>query len=447
MVGKFESFSPEPSALTAQPAALHDAFFSAMKPGAFQTADLAAASPASGALDTKQAPAADPTELKFTNLHEIAANGAAGIQTSTADSATAAAKPSDTVSTAPPEGGAGPMEASDAPAPAAGPISEIPAPIQQAIESNAPITFSSSGENQAAGTQPDYFMTPSGEIVHNENAPPPSPDGSVNIEIQSAKPEDNKSLRDAIIHQTEMQKEAAKEMIRLFQHNHPGQPVPEWMNNLANAQPNLPDFAPSSPAPTAPPENGFVNRGVRGGSSAGFAGNGGFDGAGNFRGNGSRGDGSLYSGATDNKGRPLGPGETVQAKQIFDYLTKEHGLPEVVASGVLGNMMTESSMKTNAYNKGEGAIGLCQWEGSRRTDLERFAARHDKPVTDWKVQVDFMMSELKGKESGSFDKLMQAKTPAQAAAIFDKYYERSAGTSRGQRMGNAEQVHRQLANS
>ncbi len=340
---------------------------------------------------------------------------------------------------------AAPMDAPSAPGAVAAPV-EMPAPVQAAIENGTPITFSSSGENQAANRQPDYFMTPQGQLVKNELATP-SPDGSINIEIQSPKQDDNKSLRDAITHQTDMQKQAAKEMIRLWQKNHPGQAVPGWMNDLANAKPNLPDFVPTStqsanPAPA--PENGFVNRGVSNGIG-GFANNGGFDGNGMFRGNGSNGDGSLNTGGTDSHGKPLGPGETVQAKQIYDYMTQQHGLSPAVASGILGNMMTESSFKTNAYNAGEGAIGLCQWEGGRRTQLERFAASEGKPVTDWHVQVDFMMKELKGSESGAFAKLQSAQTPREAAAIFDKYYERSSGAARGERMANADNIYQKVA--
>ncbi len=328
-----------------------------------------------------------------------------------------------------------------------GRVAAIPQPIQAAVSEGRPVHISSSGENQAANRQPDFFLTPEGKLVANEKATP-SQDGSINIELQSGKEEGNESLRNAIMHQSEMQREAAKDMIRLFQKNNPGKPVPSWMQSLADSKPNLPDFVPFKPAAdqpvTAPPENGFVNRGVGGGSSAGFAGNGGFDSSGMFRGNGGAGDGTLSTGAS---GKPLGPGETVQAKQIYDYLTEKHNLSPAVASGILGNMQTESGFKTNAYNPGEGAIGLCQWEGPRRTELERFAASEGKPVTDWHVQVDFMMKELQSSESGAFAKLQSAQSPSEAAAIFDKYYERSSGAHRGQRMANAENIHSQIASS
>ncbi len=347
----------------------------------------------------------------------------------------------------PPSTGARIEAIASAPEQAVPTVSEMPAAVQNAIEQGKPIQFSSAGENHAANIVPDYYLTPEGKLVKNENAKP-SADGSINIQIQSKKVEDNKSLKDAITHESEMQKQAAKEMIRLFQKSHPGQNVPGWMNDLANAKPNLPDFVPTQSAnqpTTAPPENGFADRGVSGGNGGGFAGNGGFDSNGMFKGNGGSGDGTLPTGGTNSRGQPLGEGETVQAKQIYDYLTDKYHLSPVVASGILGNMQTESSFNTLAYNRGEGAIGLAQWEGGRRTNLEHFAASEGKPVTDWHVQIDFMMKELNGPESGAFARLQQAQTPQQAAAVFDQYYERSSGAARGQRMANADNIYNKVA--
>jgi hypothetical protein len=349
---------------------------------------------------------------------------------------------------------------------------EVPAEIQQAIAQGRPIQFSSTGENQAAGQPPDYFLTPDGRLIHNDNAQP-SPDGSINIEIQTPQDPQNpnqpdRSLRDAIMHETDMQRQAAKEMIQLFLKDHPGANVPQWMTDLATRHdpgmpPDTSNFVPGPSSPNAPvtppPENGFSNRGVHGGgggcnggggggrADAGFANNGGFDSNGMFKGNGSSGDGSLNYGNYSGTGQPLDAGQTVAVKEIYDYMTQQYGLSPAVASGILGNMQTESSFKTNAYNKGEGAIGLCQWEGPRRHALEAFAQQEGKPVTDWHVQVDFMMHELKGGESGAWNRLQAAQTPAQAAAIFDQYYERSSGAARGQRVANANNIHQQIANA
>jgi len=150
------------------------------------------------------------------------------------------------------------------------------------------------------------------------------------------------------------------------------------------------------------------------------------------------------SGTSSSAGaQPMSSGEQAQAQQIYQYLLSK-GLSPAQAAGVLGNMQTESSLNTGATNAAEGAIGLCQWEGGRRTALEQFAAAQGKPVTDWKTQVDFMMSELQGSESGAFNALKSATTPAEAAAAFDQYYERSAGTSRDERIANANNMAAQM---
>lgn len=327
---------------------------------------------------------------------------------------------------------------------------ELPAPVTKAIEQGNPIMFSTAGENAEYGREPDFFLSPEGKLVANPNATP-SEDGSINIEIQT-KEAQHKSLAQAIENRTEAQKQFAQGLIRHFQKEHPGKAVPAWMENLANARPNIPDFTPQAPRQDTPvtpaPENGFENRGIdqsRGGSGVrGYANNGGFDNHGNFRGRGTPGDGYIDSGSYDGQGQPLGDGQRVQAKQIYDYLTDTHNLSPAMASGILGNIQTESAFNTGAYNAGEGAVGLIQWRGSRRVALENYAEHHGKPVTDWQLQMDFMMHELQTSESGAWAKIQQAQTPADVAAAFDKYYERSSGEHRGQRIANANNIYQEF---
>ncbi len=178
--------------------------------------------------------------------------------------------------------------------------------------------------------------------------------------------------------------------------------------------------------------------GDEGGGSCYDGGSGGYGGygGGSYSGGGGGSDsGSNYEGA------PLGPGELVQGKQLFDYFVSQ-GLSHAQASGILGNMKTESSFRTNAYNPGEGAIGLCQWEGGRRTALERFAAQLGKAVTDWTVQAGFVMHELTHGESGALSMLKQCQTPEQAAKVFQSQYERSAALTN--RAANAAEIYKQL---
>lgn len=142
--------------------------------------------------------------------------------------------------------------------------------------------------------------------------------------------------------------------------------------------------------------------------------------------------------------QPLSSGGQVQAKQIYQYLIAKYHLTPAQAAGILGNMEVESNLNTGAYNSAEGAIGLCQWEGARRAALQQYANAQGKPVTDWQVQVDFMMNELHGNESGAYSALKSATTPGEAAAAFDQQYERSAGTSHGERIADANSIAAQV---
>jgi hypothetical protein len=130
-------------------------------------------------------------------------------------------------------------------------------------------------------------------------------------------------------------------------------------------------------------------------------------------------------------------GQKAEASKIYEYLIQK-GFTPAQAAGILGNMQVESGFDTGAYNPAEGAIGLCQWEGGRRTALEAFAAGRD--IGDWHTQVDFMMSELSGSESGALGHIKSAQTPGDAAAAFDQFYERSSGEARGQRVANANSI-------
>ncbi|MBX9721262.1 MAG: hypothetical protein K2X81_07710 [Candidatus Obscuribacterales bacterium] len=184
---------------------------------------------------------------------------------------------------------------------------------------------------------------------------------------------------------------------------------------------------------------GGFSFGDEGDGSYGDGSSGGYE-SGGYSGRGHTGRGYSDSGSSC-EGAPLGPGELVQGKQLFDYFVNQ-GFSHAQASGILGNMKTESSFRTNAYNPGEGAIGLCQWEGGRRTALERFATQLGKAVTDWTVQAGFVMHELTHGESGAYESLKQCETPAEAARVFQSQYERSAGLTN--RAANAVEIYHQL---
>jgi hypothetical protein len=118
------------------------------------------------------------------------------------------------------------------------------------------------------------------------------------------------------------------------------------------------------------------------------------------------------------------------------------GLTKAQAAGVAGNFQVESGAYLNpkAYNAGEGAIGIAQWENGRRTALQAYARATGGSETDLNTQLGYLWQELSGPEHGALVALQQTTSASAAAAAFDSKFERSSGSSRAQRVKNAEAI-------
>lgn len=118
------------------------------------------------------------------------------------------------------------------------------------------------------------------------------------------------------------------------------------------------------------------------------------------------------------------------AQKIWVFLT-EHGFTDVQAAAILGNIQAESDFNPRAT---DGGLGLIQWIGGRASNLRRYAGN-----SMWTIegQLTFMIHELNTYESTAYAKLKAAKTPAEGAYVWDRYFERSAGWSTRTRMKNA----------
>jgi hypothetical protein len=149
------------------------------------------------------------------------------------------------------------------------------------------------------------------------------------------------------------------------------------------------------------------------------------------------------------------PAETASAseQQIYAFL-KGKGLSDAAAAGVLGNLQVESGFRPTAYNAREGAIGIGQWEGGRRTRLQAYAAAHGGTETDLSIQLGFLWSELTGGYSRVLSLLRSATSPSAAAAIWDvgpggpnsgTGFENSDGGSTSTRQANAQRIYEQIA--
>ena len=131
---------------------------------------------------------------------------------------------------------------------------------------------------------------------------------------------------------------------------------------------------------------------------------------------------------------PKAPGIINTIVNFFE----DKGLSGAAIAGILGNMRVESNFNTGALNSNEGAIGLVQWEGGRRTALQQFAAARGTSETDLTTQLNFIWHELTTSETGVLNALRNVSSPAEAAAIWDGQYERSSGSTRDARVQSAQ---------
>lgn len=115
-------------------------------------------------------------------------------------------------------------------------------------------------------------------------------------------------------------------------------------------------------------------------------------------------------------------GQMKRARQAVGYFVNK-GLTREQAAGLVGNLMRESRMNTNAINPASGAYGLGQWLGSRKTKLFKKYGRNPS----FYQQLDYIWDELNTSHRKGLQMLKSSKTVDEAARNAFGYYEFSAG--------------------
>jgi len=128
---------------------------------------------------------------------------------------------------------------------------------------------------------------------------------------------------------------------------------------------------------------------------------------------------------------------TGNPKIAMEYFLDQGWTPEQ-AAGLVANLQAESYDRIDpaAFNAKEQAYGIAQWRGHRKRDFEREMGRPIKG-SSLDDQLKFVQWELNNTEKRAGRRLKQATTAAEAAAIVDEFYERSAGIHRQERIALA----------
>jgi hypothetical protein len=121
--------------------------------------------------------------------------------------------------------------------------------------------------------------------------------------------------------------------------------------------------------------------------------------------------------------------------QYITNFFKNKGLPSHVAAGITGNLEVESvNFDPNVIlgkRKGDYgfATGLAQWHPDRWKNIAKAAQQKGLNPYSLEGQLEGMWNELNTSEKGALNQTLQAKTPEEAANIFNRKYERSADFS------------------
>lgn len=122
--------------------------------------------------------------------------------------------------------------------------------------------------------------------------------------------------------------------------------------------------------------------------------------------------------------------EEDNVKKAYQYLA-DKGLPAHLAAGIIGNLQQESYLHLDSTVENKiGAVGIAQWLGVRRKNLESFAKKQGSDYKDFDTQLDFLWKELTTTGDGwnktrHKDAFFNAESAEEAASIFVDHFERS----------------------
>lgn len=115
------------------------------------------------------------------------------------------------------------------------------------------------------------------------------------------------------------------------------------------------------------------------------------------------------------------------------------GFSASAAAGVVGNLVQESGLRTDAIGDNGTSGGLAQWHNGRLDALKRFAAARGKEWTDLDTQIEFLAEEMRTSYADTYAKMQNAELPEIAGQIMTDEYEipDPASANYAQRQANA----------
>ena len=128
-----------------------------------------------------------------------------------------------------------------------------------------------------------------------------------------------------------------------------------------------------------------------------------------------------------------------KAAALHRFLVSQ-GMAPNAATGVVGNLVAESNLRTNAVGDGGTSLGIAQWHLGRKDALIKYAEKMGLKPTDMAAQQQFLMKELGQKQYKGLMGLLTNPntTSAVAADQFMRVFERPKLYGEGENKGDAQ---------
>lgn len=121
-------------------------------------------------------------------------------------------------------------------------------------------------------------------------------------------------------------------------------------------------------------------------------------------------------------------------EQVWNFL-RANGFSAAAAAGVMGNMFAESGFIVDVEEYGGGGgYGLCQWTGSRRTDLINWCQNNGFDYTTLEGQLNFLLYEVEAYGLGYYKDIQSVE---EATMVWLDKYEIAGVRVEGKRLDAA----------
>lgn len=168
----------------------------------------------------------------------------------------------------------------------------------------------------------------------------------------------------------------------------------------------------------------------------------------------------VYSGGIINIGGSSGSSSSGSSdftgdtpEEICFNFFKSKGCSTEAACGILGNIKGESGFSTTVVNPTSKATGLCQWLGSRLTNLKQKASNEGQQWDSLEFQLEFAWYEFTGSECaswlknwGGLEKFQSLTSVDDATIAWETIFERSGGQGNSSRLQYARDFYEKFKN-